>query len=127
MRSVAHEVGVIAAASRRLSSLSLPSMSFASRELLQAGIFVSENRKALKGVMDREAAGKAKSSSAFIATAKWLEGYDCVSIFVKTNKKALSKVMAAEAAGAASTTPTFKSMTRWLKYYGNKWYLLYLA
>ena len=56
-------------------------------------MFLTENKKQLLQVMQKEAAGTMSSSPQFKAIAKWLTSYNAISVFVKTNRKALLTVI----------------------------------
>ena len=95
-------------------------------DLIPASIFISDNKKGLLTVMEREAAGAARNSVAFKSMTKWVKGYDATAAFVKGNKKGLLALMDREAAGAARNSVAFKKTTKWLSFFGNKWYFAYL-
>ena len=95
-------------------------------DLIPASIFITENKKRLVGLMDREAAGAARNSPALKSMKKWVKGYDATAAFVKANKKGLLALMDREGAGAYRYSTSFKKTTSWVSYFGNKWYFAYL-
>lgn len=94
--------------------------------MLDASVFLAENKNGLLKMMDREAAGSARAAPVFKATTSWLKGYDAITPFIKANKKGLLKVLDRETGGAARLTTQYKGTTRWIKYFGKKWYFAYL-
>ena len=92
---------------------------------LDAAVFLTENKKGLIALMERETP-PARASAAFKSMTKWLSGFDVISQFLEANKKPLIKLVDRESAGVVRSSLQFKGATNWLGYFGKKWYFAYL-
>ena len=104
----------------------MSSQADAIQQSLAAAVFVTENKKGLLKLIDREMPPVIRSSPAFQSVSKWLGKYDAVSAFVKLNRKGLAKLVDHEAAGISAKSVKVTSSKSWLTYFGKKWYTLYL-